>query len=388
MQPRHFRIKKDMRTIIFYCGSGQGFKSPADAIARELEARGVQAETVDMFQAAGMSGWDGFFKNNWRFLLKHPWLFLSIYGLTNSFLVDILYPLMLPSFRKKFAAYMADKDLDFIVSTNFATTWLLARYEPIVANRLPLFGYNSDVLLSHRAYIQNRVKAYFISTELGKKLMVDDGMRPELVHITGFPIDPKFKQPKASQAETRRELGLEDIFTLLVTFGGEGIGDIRLIEMIAERSLDIQVVTVCGRNEALKTRLEALKSRYPRLRLVIVGFTTRLQDYLHACDISAGKSGLNTAFESIYMKKPFLVLMAMANERHCARFVAEHNYGYIAKGPRDAYTFLEAAMKGSERFLSIKKALDTPPCRFDIADMADLMLEIAGQGSRAPKSLS
>ena len=48
-----------------------------------------------------MSGWDGFFKNNWRFLLKHPWLFLSIYGLTNSFLVDILYPLMLPFLQEK-----------------------------------------------------------------------------------------------------------------------------------------------------------------------------------------------------------------------------------------------------------------------------------------------
>ena len=371
-----------MKALVFYSATGQGFKSPADAIVRELEKRGVEAESIDFFDAIGMRISDWLIKNGWNLCLRQPWIFRIAYPATDSLLIAAIFAIPMPSFKKKMAEYMATRQVDFIVSTHYASTWFLARYEPVAAERLPFFGYNSDVLLSHRAYIQKNARAYFISTEQGKRLMVAQGMREEAVRITGFPIDPKYKKTYPSIAKMREELGLADVFTLLLSFGGEGVGDIQLVELIAERGAEIQVIAVCGRNEAITVKLMALKNRYPKLRLTVLGFTTRLQDYLFACDISAGKAGLNTVFESIFLKRPFLVLRAMANELHCARFVVERGYGLHPKNVLEALAFIEGARRGSQEFKRMRQALETPPCNYEIGDMIETMKDITNETTK------
>ena len=39
-----------MKALVFYVETGNGFRSPAVAIARELSASGIQAEAVDLFK--------------------------------------------------------------------------------------------------------------------------------------------------------------------------------------------------------------------------------------------------------------------------------------------------------------------------------------------------
>lgn len=368
-----------MNAIVFYCGTGQGFKSPADAIVRELQARGVGAEAVDFYAALGMDGVDSFIKESWKFCLRHPWFFNIVYATTDSPLIDLCFFWQLGDFRRRMARFMEGRRADFVVSTHFASTWLLARWAPVVDGTLPFFGYNSDVLLSHYAYIQKDVAAYFVSTELGRDRMIAQGMEEEKVRISGFPIDPKYRKAFRSRAEERAALGLEDMFTVLLTFGGEGIGDLSFVRRIAASGLPVQVAAVCGRNEAVRAKLEALRGEFPGFRIATTGFVSNLQDYLYACDVSAGKAGLNTVFESIYMKRPFLVLMAMTNEKHCARFAVERGYAVHPRDADGALDFLKDAVAGGPAYSAALAALENPPCEFAIDSMVDEMVAVAGR---------
>jgi processive 1,2-diacylglycerol beta-glucosyltransferase len=366
-----------MTSIVFYSATGQGFKSPADAIVREFEAQGVAAKAVDFYAELGLGGLDYAVKGLWKFCLRHPWIFRIVYGATDSPLVGPLgFWWQLPAMRRRLDAYLADAKPDCVVSTHYISTWFLGRSRAVVSGRLPFFGYNSDVLLSHHAYIQKRAAAYFVSTELGRDRMAAQGMPPEKLRLTGFPIDPKYKRGFGSVAEERAKLGLADAFTVLFTFGGEGIGDIRLLERLVRDRAPLQAVAVCGRNDALRLKLEALAAAHPEFNLKVLGFCTNLQDYLYAADISAGKAGLNTVFEAIYLRRPFLVLMAMSNEQRCADFVVERGYGWQPRTPAAAAALIEGALAGSAEYRAALAAVAAPPCGFGIDDMIRTVKEM------------
>jgi processive 1,2-diacylglycerol beta-glucosyltransferase len=70
-----------------------------------------------------------------------------------------------------------------------------------------------------------------------------------------------------------------------------------------------QLVVACGRNEALRARLER-QGAGPH-RLIALGFTDRMQDYLRAADLMVGKPGPASLFEAVAANTP-LVLDAAA----------------------------------------------------------------------------
>jgi HAD superfamily hydrolase (TIGR01549 family) len=372
-----------MKALVFYLETGHGFKSPALAIARELADAGVEVQPVDFYKAIGALGTDNFVVEGWKFCLRFPPFFKFVFLLADSPLLWLGYAWQFPLIRKRLDAYLDRERPDFIVSTHFLSTHILARHLAKRAGpKPPCFGYNSDVILSHNAYVDPDVTMYYVSTAMGRDAMAAQGMPPERLALVGFPIDPKYRKTFGSVAEERARLGLKDIFTLLVTYGGEGIGDLTVVRELATRRLPLQMVVVCGKNEALKARLEALAASVPGLDMKVLGFVSNMQDYLYCCDISAGKSGLNVAFESIYMKRPLLVLTAMANEVFCAKFMRDQGYGWYPKGSAEAIAIVEDSLAGRGDMDRIRRRLEVRPCGFGIGDMVESMVGLA---KAAPK---
>ncbi|MCX7024398.1 MAG: hypothetical protein NT080_07245 [Spirochaetes bacterium] len=364
-----------MKGLIVYVSTGNGFKSPAVAVSKELEARGHVAPCLDFFREIGSDFWHDVLTRSWIVMLDKPFLFRLIFPVTNSLLALPIKLLLRLTTRRKVFAYLDRVKPDFIFSTHFGTTaaldGLVKAYERHSGRPLPFFAYNSDVILSHVAYVAKNTTRYFVSTDRGIRAMTAQGMDPALLTKSEFPLDPKYIKTFRSIREERETLGLKDMFTVLVSMGGEGVGDLSFLEAIAASGAPVQLVVICGRNKALLARLEAMKAARPDFELAPRGFMTNMQDYLYACDISAGKAGLNTVFESIAMKRPFLVLMAMANEIHAARFVEEEGYGFWAKNVRAAADFTVRAASDPSVLAPTRSRLETPPCAFGTAGIAD-----------------
>lgn len=324
--------EKRLKGLISYIGTGHGFKSPADAIAKELEKLGVETVLSDFYPGLGYNKLDKFHKNSWKGWLERPWVYDFIFSITNHRWIKLFERMVFPLLKKGTLAQLEREKPDFILSAYFTGTSYWAWFVNKHKLNIPVFAYNSEVVGSHMTYNSNYVTKYFVATKDCYDVMARQGQSKELLEIASFPIDEKFRKNFNSQTEERKKLGLKDKFTILVMLGGEGVVDIRdLLDKMITSGLDIQLVIVCGKDQNLKQDLDKIKKENPKFDLVAEGFVKNMQDYLYCCDVAAGKSGLNFTFESMFMKKPLIVLRAMANEKPAARLVVKNNIGWWPK---------------------------------------------------------
>jgi UDP-N-acetylglucosamine:LPS N-acetylglucosamine transferase len=107
---------------------------------------------------------------------------------------------------------------------------------------------------------------------------------------------PEFIRPRA-QAEARLALGLPaDRKLVLVSGGGWGVGDLEGAVATALSLPDVQVIALCGRNDALAAQLQRAFRSEPRVR--VEGFTDRMSDWLAAADALVHSTGGLTVLEA------------------------------------------------------------------------------------------
>jgi UDP-N-acetylglucosamine:LPS N-acetylglucosamine transferase len=131
-----------------------------------------------------------------------------------------------------------------------------------------------------------------------------------------------------SKAEARERLELEDRFTCLVSFGGEGVGrnPRGLIRTLLDSDVPLQVVAITGRNEALREELRTLRPGTDRLR--VEGFVENLAEYLAASDVFVGKAGPSSVYEALAVGRPVLASgYAGLNELGVVRFIEGQGLG-------------------------------------------------------------
>ena len=362
--------------LIIYLNTGHGFKSPAVSISKSLEAQGARCDIMDLFKASGAAFSAWLWRTSWDLMLKFPLVFRLVFPAFNfKPLAALTFFLQTVAVERKVIAWLESRQPDFVVSTHFVTNQIMARIVRKYRLPFPFLAYNSDVILSHSAYLQPEIDTFFVSSIQGHAAMRRMGVPQSKLELSPFPIDEKYLRSYRSQREERRELGLKDMFTILLSFGGNGIGSYGIIPRLAESGLPVQIVVICGRNETKRRELETLKKQYPDFNLVIKGFVDNMQDYLYCCDLSAGKAGLNVVFESRYMKKPFMVLMAMANERHAARYVVSEKMGWWPRGDAQAFSVIRSLINSPEDNAAMNDRLRNDPQEYGSNDIARSILD-------------
>ncbi len=150
----------------------------------------------------------------------------------------------------------------------------------------------------HNMWLYRGVDWYFVACEETKVHLAALGVPAGTIHVTGIPIDPVFSEPRDKTA-TRLALGLRsDPATILVSAGGFGMGPVEsLVRALQEVRHPIQVAVVCGKNAALKRRVEELPA--PAHPVKAVGFTTEMDRWMAASDLLVGKAGGLTSSEAL-----------------------------------------------------------------------------------------
>ncbi len=164
----------------------------------------------------------------------------------------------------------------------------------------------------HAMWLCRHVEQYFVALEETKVHLKALGVPQSLITVSGIPIDPVFTESK-DRAAMRRKHGLDpDRFTILVSAGGFGVGPVgHLMQALSRISRPVQVVAVCGRNDALKTQLNAeVKNlrRHSAVFFTLVGFTTEMDELMTAADLFVGKPGGLTTSELLAKGVPMVVI--------------------------------------------------------------------------------
>src|SRR5262245_17308110 len=152
----------------------------------------------------------------------------------------------------------------------------------------------------HAMWLCHHVEQYFVAIDETREHLVRLGVPAERVTASGIPIDPVFAQPKDRNAMRDKHGLARDRTIVLLSAGGFGVGPIaNAVTSLLGLRHPAQIVVVCGRNEELRRRLEARAADTASGALVVVGYTTEMDEYMAAADVLVGKPGGLTTSEAL-----------------------------------------------------------------------------------------
>ncbi len=169
------------------------------------------------------------------------------------------------------------------------------------------------------------------AVEQAKAIGHDDA---HIFATSGMILRPDFYVPDNSNPlALRAELGLQpDLPTAIVLFGGHGSKVMfEITERLDVANLSVQLILICGRNEALAAKLRARKWRMP---VNVLGFTKEIHKWMRAADFLIGKPGPGSIAEAMVRKLPVLIecnSWTLPQERYNAEWVLEKRVGIVLK---------------------------------------------------------
>jgi UDP-N-acetylglucosamine:LPS N-acetylglucosamine transferase len=313
-------------TIAAGGGHVAGAHAMSEAIERYYPGR-FELRVSDYMKDLGVVRLDRFHKDSWRRALRYP-----ILARAGQRVIDAFPRLTIAVERRilrDFARAAADdlkKDPPLLVVSNHGliTTGLAeARYRHGL--QVPVLTFATEPFNISAYWGEPRADRVIAASEDGWRRLRRFGVPADRMTIIGRPVRQAFLNAPA-KIEAREHLGLEDRFTCLVSFGGEGVGrnPRGLIRALLDSDVPLQVVAITGRNEALKKELKALGTN----GLWVEGFVENLAEYLAASDVFVGKAGPSSVYEALAVGRPVLASgYAGLNELGVVRFVEGRGLG-------------------------------------------------------------
>ncbi|HEY7173329.1 MAG TPA: glycosyltransferase [Micromonosporaceae bacterium] len=235
-----------------------------------------------------------------------PWLWGALFHASNSRAgMRLLHSTVLRlAERPVFAAFARHRPVA-VVSCHPLTGSAAIRTRAAVASRAPVVTVVTDLVTLHAAWRNDQVDRLVLAPAAA--------FPPSSDHhrVVGLPVSGAFTAGPptlAERAELRRRYGVDRYsFVVLVTGGGEGAGGIaRRTKALLQHCPDVAVMVVCGRNDRLRRRLDAIADRHGG-RLSVYGFVDDMADRLRCADVVVTKAGPGTIAEATCCGTPLIL---------------------------------------------------------------------------------
>jgi len=207
------------------------------------------------------------------------------------------------------------------------------------------------------------------------------GYAAATVHrVSGMILNPRFYEiaPLAPEArkEARAALSLDPERPVgLVLFGGQGAA---VMLDIAASLPDHQLLLICGHNQKLRAKLEAMPHRAP---MFVEGFTLDVPRYMQLADYFIGKPGPASISEAVAMRLPVIVesnSWTLPQERYNAVWIREQGVGAVLPNFRRIARAVEEMLEPAAfaRFRAATERLHNRAV-FEIPDILEAILNTA-----------
>ena len=202
----------------------------------------------------------------------------------------------------------------------------------------------------------------------------------QLVLSSGMVIKPSFYNlPRADRPQVRRGHGLDPLRpTGVVMFGGQG--SLQMLR-IAKALDGVQLVLLCGHNQALAARLRALRRSAPH---AVFGFTDDVASVMRLGDFFIGKPGPGALSEALHLGLPVITLRnawTMPQERHNAEWVQAQGVGIVIRSLAD----VGAAVAQMIESLPVLHAATTRIDNRAVFELPEVFADLLARSAMSPR---
>ncbi|MBD2578245.1 glycosyltransferase [Oscillatoria sp. FACHB-1406] len=285
------------KILILYSSLGSGHISAAkaleEAFARFPEVTVTSEDALDYASPIYRSAVTQAYK---QLSEKAPQLYKAFYegsdtaDLEKSLDNNLAWAKIERLFFRKLGQLVRDLDPDVIVCVQQIPSRFLQLLEQEDKLSKPQYVVITDII-AHSTWINYGVDGYFLPNKLGANLLIQRGVNPDILHVTGIPIKLEIMEPKTKE-EVRSRLNLPLDAPVITLFGG-GLNSRRVRAMVVDLLATLPSGTLivgAGRNEDLLEALEEVESS-PTVELRKLGLIDSVDDLIVASDVAIAKAG-------------------------------------------------------------------------------------------------
>lgn len=381
--------------VIIYTDSGGGHRATAQAMRSVLEAHGGYRVTLVNPYREVLADLDPFARWTGRTVEETYNAFILGGGRTGLICLGFFalsagaVALLRRKGRRAFARLWAATNPDLVVSVlPVLNPSMIEALKPCRGGTVPFAIMMTDwaELLPFVWFPKGSGYAAIGGTEPGlARLRAKRHPQEQTFATGGLLIRPQFLEPLPDDiGAARAERGLEpDRPTVVVTYGGHGSPRMAaLADALADAGATLQLIFLCGHNDALVQRLRAADLPFPH---IIRGYCEDIHRYMALADLFVGKAGPQSVSEALALGLPVLIdaRRVLPQERALTRWVRTSGAGTTFRRPSEFVRKAEALVARPRSYQARKAARNNTAAR-DIVGIVQAL--VSGQAAPAAGS--
>ncbi len=354
------------KILIISSDTGGGHRSAAQSLSDGLHkfwegesavVRIVKAvEESHKFTQKGVVLYNWILKNKQHWMKYYYWTINKVRPETRKFFLDrcIVYV------REQFEKWCPH----VVVSVHPMTQHIIARIlkELNLADQIPLVTVVTDPCYGFwKGWACDEVSLYLVANDDARRQLIDYGIAPEKIKISGMPINPKFHEidEKAAQ-KARQAFGLDaEKFTVFVNAGWVGGGNIpQIFRELARGDLNVQAVFLAGKNEELRREAEEI-AKTAKFPVKVIGYSDEIEKLMQTANVMISKLGGLTTFEALACHLPIIAdatTPPMPQEAGTVNLIAKHGAGILLEKATDIVPTIQSLLNDSAKYAQMKAA--------------------------------
>ena len=319
------------RILLTYAMYGNGHRAIAEYIESYFKAQDPELEilAIDLLKYSTPIIGSLSQKVTDFFLLKFPAGWTFIYNMFDGRISSAIATRNSRSVfnTKRMKKLITDFNPDMTISTHFFGSSLIDYYnrKGVIHSKLitVVTDYEACALWL-KGY--KREQAIVIGDKDEVNYLVKHGVDKNKIKPIGIPINPK-TSVDFDVIEATKKYGFDGSRPICLFFGGGGNGgtlSLPYIRRIIKSNLNIDFIYVAGKNMDSKAKVDAWINEYKVKNIKTLGFVNNVPELLQICDFVVSKPGGAQTTESLYFKKPVIMI-------NCSGGQEIANYKYFVK---------------------------------------------------------
>ena len=251
-----------------------------------------------------------------------------------------------------------------VVSVHPLTQHIFGRVlrELNLSSQIPLVTIVTDPCYGFwKGWACDDVSLYLVANEDARQQLVDYGVSPEKIKISGLPLHPKFREVDETHAQNaRKAFGLDpDKFTVFVNAGWIGGGNIpKIFKELVAGELDVQAIFLAGKNERLRLEAEEI-AKHAKFPVKVIGYSDEIEKLMHSANVMISKLGGLTTFEALACRLPIIAdttTPPMPQEAGTVDLLRKRGAGIMLNRSSDIVPTIRSLIGNSRRYSELKAA--------------------------------